>query len=118
MRAARMLLDKGEIDPTTSKDLLKDIGCVCVTVTVGRLYEETDPLDALRRFVRAVGRMAALSQPIASGMLSRVAYLGPGDVTDTLRRLVHDDRVDGSDAILGLDVSKAALAKAAGALEK
>jgi len=109
VRAARLLLDKGEWSPDlTTKKLIRELGGALVAVTLGRLYGESDLLSPLRLFVRAVARLSERDKTVATAVLTKVCYLGPAETADTIRRLVHEEKVDGSESILGLDISKAA----------
>jgi hypothetical protein len=112
MRAAKLLLDKGELPDDLTKEALRVAAAGVVVATMGRLFSDEEQLAALRDFVRAAATVATRSAPLASAMLARVCYLGPADVTDTIRRLVHDEKVQGWEAISKLSTEPAALAKA------
>lgn len=114
MRAAKILLEKGELSPDlTTKKALRELGGALVAVTLGRLYSEPDMLAPLRSFVRAVARLIDRDKSIATSVLTKVCFLGPAETADTIRRLVHEERVEGSASILALDTSKVALDAAA-----
>lgn len=112
MRAARLLLEKGEIAPDMTAKVLREIAGAVVAAVLGSLYSKADPLAPLRQFVRALAQVVARDSKLATSMLTRVCYLGPADTVDMIRRLVHEERVEGSDAVIALDTSKETLATA------
>ena len=113
MRAAKLLLSKGELPEGLSKEALRGAAAGVVVATMGRLFSEESQLPVLSDLIRAVAKIAEQSEPLAGAMLARVCYLGPNDVTDSIRRLVHDDKVAGSDKVAKLQVTPEALFKVA-----
>lgn len=110
MRAAKLLLGDDELPEDISKENLRGMVSGVVVVTVSRLVSE-DQDTVLRDLIRVAAKVAARSEPLASAMLGRVCYLGQGDLTDSIRRLVHDEKVEGSDRVAKLPVSDTDLTK-------
>jgi hypothetical protein len=110
MKAAKLLLDQGTLPASLvdDKNALRVIAAATIVEALGRLRTE-DPLPVLRLFLRAAAKVSERSQPTAAAMLDRLCHVASGDAADNLRRLVHEERAEGSEQIARLDTSPAAL---------
>jgi hypothetical protein len=111
VRAAKLLLGKDELPEDLSKEGLRDAAAGVVVVMVGRLFSDEDQGAVLRDLIRATAKLAKRSEALAGAMLARVCFVSTGDLTDSIRRLVHDERVEGWEQIVKLPVSTKDLAK-------